>query len=205
MIMGVLAPDEALHRRHLSIRRDGFVTDPNVTSEQLKTSADEWYSIDAGRNEHIATELRNFDGILRTVAGRSWSLLIARGAAPDFITCDHPVDLHRKQILFTLGRRHALVGSFTSALPRTAKVLPRAVQGDVSKPADIAKLFAETKKAYGKLDILVNNAGIYEFLPLEAITPEHFHKQFDLNVLGLLLTTQEAVKLIGRTAARSST
>jgi 3-oxoacyl-[acyl-carrier protein] reductase len=71
------------------------------------------------------------------------------------------------------------------------------VQGDVSKPADIVKLFAETKKAYGKLDILVNNAGIFEFLPLEAITPEHFHKQFDLNVLGLLLTTQEAVKLIG--------
>ena len=72
-----------------------------------------------------------------------------------------------------------------------------AVQADVSKPADIARLFAETKKAYGKLDILVNNAGIYEFLPLEAITPDHFHKQFDLNVLGLLLTTQEAVKLIG--------
>jgi 3-oxoacyl-[acyl-carrier protein] reductase len=72
-----------------------------------------------------------------------------------------------------------------------------AVQGDVSKPADIAKLFAETKKAYGKLDILINNAGIYEFAPLAAITPEHFHKQFNLNVLGLLLTTQEAVKLIG--------
>ena len=72
-----------------------------------------------------------------------------------------------------------------------------AIQGDVSKPADIAKLFAETKQKYGKLDILVNNAGVYEFLPLEAITPQHFHKQFDLNVLGLLLTTQEAVKLMG--------
>ncbi len=72
-----------------------------------------------------------------------------------------------------------------------------AVQGDVSNPADIAGLFAETKKAYGKLDILVNNAGIFEFQPLGAITPEHFHKQFNLNVLGLLLTTQEAVKLIG--------
>jgi 3-oxoacyl-[acyl-carrier protein] reductase len=72
-----------------------------------------------------------------------------------------------------------------------------AVQGDVSKPADITKLFAETKKAYGKLDILVNNAGVYDFQPLENVTPEHFHKQFDLNVLGLLLTTQEAVKLIG--------
>src|SRR5580693_1697159 len=68
-----------------------------------------------------------------------------------------------------------------------------AVQADVSKPADIQRLFAETKKAFGKLDILVNNAGIYEFLPLESITAEHFHKQYNLNVLGLLLVTQEAV------------
>jgi 3-oxoacyl-[acyl-carrier protein] reductase len=69
-----------------------------------------------------------------------------------------------------------------------------AVQADVAKPADITRLFAETTKAFGKVDILVNNAGIYDFLPLEAITPEHFHKQFDLNVLGLILATQEAVK-----------
>ncbi|MCL4524774.1 MAG: glucose 1-dehydrogenase [Acidobacteria bacterium] len=69
-------------------------------------------------------------------------------------------------------------------------------QADVSKPQDIARLFADTKAAYGKLDILVNNAGIYEFAALDSVTPEHFHKQFDLNVLGLLLTTQEAVKLI---------
>src|SRR6185295_11333928 len=54
-----------------------------------------------------------------------------------------------------------------------------------------------TKKEFGKLDILVNNAGIYEFMPLENVTPEHFHKQFDLNVLGLLLATQEAVKHFG--------
>ena len=71
-----------------------------------------------------------------------------------------------------------------------------AVQADVSQPKDITRLFAETKAAYGKLDILVNNAGVYEFAPLESITPEHFHKQFNLNVLGLLLTTQEAVKPI---------
>src|SRR5215475_13449907 len=69
-----------------------------------------------------------------------------------------------------------------------------AVQADVSKPDDIRRLFAETKKAFGKLDILVNNAGIYEFAPLAEIRAEHFHKQFDLNVLGPLLTTQEAVK-----------
>ena len=69
-----------------------------------------------------------------------------------------------------------------------------AVQGDVSKKADITRLFAETKKAFGALDVLVNNAGVYEFGPLENVTEEHFHKQFNLNVLGLLFTTQEAVK-----------
>lgn len=69
-----------------------------------------------------------------------------------------------------------------------------AVQGDVSKQADIARLFSETKKAYGRLDVLVNNAGVYEFSPLEGITEEQFHKHFNLNVLGLLLTTKEAVR-----------
>src|SRR5262249_790412 len=73
----------------------------------------------------------------------------------------------------------------------------KAVQADVAKKADVQRLFAETKAAFGRLDILVNNDGIYDFLPLEAITPEHFHKQFDLNVLGLLLTTQEAVRQFG--------
>jgi len=72
-----------------------------------------------------------------------------------------------------------------------------AVQANVAKEQEIEQLFAATKKAYGKLDILVNNAGIYDFQPLEGITAEHFHKHFDLNVLGLLLTTKEAVKLIG--------
>jgi 3-oxoacyl-[acyl-carrier protein] reductase len=72
-----------------------------------------------------------------------------------------------------------------------------AVQGDVSKQADITKLFAETKKAYGKLNILVNNAGIYQFAPLADVTDELFHSHFNLNVLGLLLTTKEAVKLMG--------
>jgi len=69
-----------------------------------------------------------------------------------------------------------------------------AVQADVSKQAEIAHLFAEAKKAFGKLDILINNAGIYEFFPLESITEQNFDKQFDLNVLGLILTSQEAVK-----------
>jgi 3-oxoacyl-[acyl-carrier protein] reductase len=72
-----------------------------------------------------------------------------------------------------------------------------AVQANVSKKADVERLFSETKKAFGKLDVLVNNAGIYEFAPLEEVTAEHFHKHFDLNVLGLLFASQEAVKLFG--------
>lgn len=68
-----------------------------------------------------------------------------------------------------------------------------AIQASLSKPEDINRLFSETKKAFGRLDILINNAGIYEFLPLEQLTPEHFHKQFDLNVLGLLLACRAAI------------
>ncbi len=74
-----------------------------------------------------------------------------------------------------------------------------AVQADVAKKPDIERLFAETKKAFGALDILVNNAGIYEFLPLEKITEDHFHKQFNVNVLGQILAIQEAVKHFGST------
>src|SRR5439155_24203064 len=69
-----------------------------------------------------------------------------------------------------------------------------AVQGDVSNSAHIERLFSETKRSFGRLDILVNNAGIYEFAPLEAVTEEHFHKHFDLNVLGLLLASKEALR-----------
>jgi 3-oxoacyl-[acyl-carrier protein] reductase len=68
------------------------------------------------------------------------------------------------------------------------------VQADVAKKGDIDRLFAETTKRFGQIDVLVNNAGIYEFSPLEQITEEHFRRQFDLNVLGLILTTQEALK-----------
>jgi len=72
-----------------------------------------------------------------------------------------------------------------------------AVQANVADKAQIERLFVETKKAFGTLDILVNNAGIYEFAPLENVTAEHFHKMFDLNVLGLILASQEAVKHFG--------
>ncbi len=72
-----------------------------------------------------------------------------------------------------------------------------AVQANVAKKAEIEHLFAQMQQVFGGLDILVNNAGIYEFAPLEYITEEHFHKQFDLNVLGLILTLQEGVKHFG--------
>ncbi len=72
-----------------------------------------------------------------------------------------------------------------------------AVQGDVSKATDVQRLFEETKKAFGSLDVLVNNAGVYQFIPLESVTEEEFHREFNTNVLGLILTTQEAVKYFG--------
>ncbi len=72
-----------------------------------------------------------------------------------------------------------------------------AVQGDVAKAEDVQKLFAETRKAFGRLDVLVNNAGVYEFAPLDQITEQQFHRMFDTNVLGLILATQEAAKYFG--------
>src|SRR3954469_7624414 len=72
-----------------------------------------------------------------------------------------------------------------------------AVQANLANEPDVRKLFAETKKAFDKLDILVNNAGVYEFLPLDQITVDHYRPHFDVNVLGLILASQEAAKLIG--------
>ncbi len=72
-----------------------------------------------------------------------------------------------------------------------------ALQADVTKKAEVEQLFAKTQHVFGRLDILVNNAGIYEYLPIEDITEEHFHNHFDLNVLGLILTSQAGVKHFG--------
>ena len=72
-----------------------------------------------------------------------------------------------------------------------------AVQGNVAKKAEVELLFAAAKKAYGKIDILVNNAGVYQFAPLEEITEEEFHREFNTNVLGMMLATQEALKHFG--------
>jgi NADP-dependent 3-hydroxy acid dehydrogenase YdfG len=72
-----------------------------------------------------------------------------------------------------------------------------AVEGDASKAADVQRLFAATKKAFGSLDVLVNNAGVYRFAPLEEVTEDEFHRQFNINVLGVLLASREAMKFFG--------
>jgi 3-oxoacyl-[acyl-carrier protein] reductase len=101
------------------------------------------------------------------------------------------------------AERAAVVVNYSSSKEGADKVVDEitkrggkaiAVQADVAKKKDIERLFAEAKKAFGQLDILVNNAGVYEFSPLENVTEEHFHKHFDVNVLGLLLTSQAALK-----------
>ena len=68
------------------------------------------------------------------------------------------------------------------------------IQGNVAKKADVEKLFSEAEKAFGKIDIVVNNAGVYEFMPLEQVSEQQFHRMFDTNVLGILLVTQEGLK-----------
>jgi len=72
-----------------------------------------------------------------------------------------------------------------------------AVQGDVSKAADVERIFAEAKKVFGAIDVLVNNAGIYQFEPLEAVTEAEFHREFNTNVLGPILAIRESVKHFG--------
>src|SRR4030081_760786 len=72
-----------------------------------------------------------------------------------------------------------------------------AVQADVAKKKDVERLFTDAEKSFGEIDILVNNAGVYQFAPLEEATENEFHRQFNTNVLGLILATQEAVKHFG--------
>ncbi len=72
-----------------------------------------------------------------------------------------------------------------------------AVEADVSKAADVQRLFEETRKAFGALDVLVNNAGVYAFAPLEEVTEDEFHREFNINVLGVLLASREAMKYFG--------
>jgi 3-oxoacyl-[acyl-carrier protein] reductase len=85
-----------------------------------------------------------------------------------------------------------VVGAITAAGGKAI-----AVKGDVSKAAEAQGLVAAAVKQYGRLDVLVNNSGVYEFSPIESFTEDQFHKQFNVNVLGLLLATQAAVKHLG--------
>lgn len=73
-----------------------------------------------------------------------------------------------------------------------------ALQGDVAKAADVARLFEETKRQFGAPDILVNNAGVFRFSPIEGVEEAEFQRQFGINVLGPLLATREAVKYFGK-------
>jgi 3-oxoacyl-[acyl-carrier protein] reductase len=72
-----------------------------------------------------------------------------------------------------------------------------AIQGDVSKSRDVERLFADASDSFGRIDILVNNAGIYRFAPIETVTEDDFHQHFNINVLGVLLATKEAIKHFG--------
>src|SRR5258706_3682797 len=89
-----------------------------------------------------------------------------------------------------------VVSAITSAGGKTV-----AVGGDVSKTADAQAIIHAAIKNFGRLDILVNNAGVYEFTPIEAVTEDSFHRMFNINVLGLLLATQAAVKHLGEGAS----
>ena len=100
----------------------------------------------------------------------------------------------------------AVVVNYGSSRPDAEKVVAEikakggkaiAVQGDVAKAADVEKVFAETKKVFGKVDVLVNNAGVYEFIPIADVSEKHFHRLFDTNVLGPILATREAAKYLG--------
>ncbi len=89
-----------------------------------------------------------------------------------------------------------IVGEITAAGGKAV-----AVSGDVSKAAEAKGIIDAAIKNYGRLDILVNNSGVYEFGPIESVTEEQFHKMYNVNVLGVLLTTQAAVKHLGEGAS----
>jgi 3-oxoacyl-[acyl-carrier protein] reductase len=100
----------------------------------------------------------------------------------------------------------AVVVNYASSKEEAARVVAAitgkggkaiAVHGNVSEVKDVQRLFEETKKAFGSLDILVNNAGVYAFDSLEAVTETEFHREFNINVLGTILATKEAVKYFG--------
>lgn len=111
------------------------------------------------------------------------------------------------EIARTLGAEGAtVVVNYASATADAKRVVDAivagggravSIQADVSVPADVERLFAETKERFGRLDVLVNNAGRYGFGPLESVTVEEFHRQMDTNVLGVLLVSRAAARAFG--------
>jgi 3-oxoacyl-[acyl-carrier protein] reductase len=101
----------------------------------------------------------------------------------------------RQWSLTTRRQRQTRTRSWTKITKGGGKAV--AIQGNVAKKKEVEQLIAATKKAFGKIDILVNNAGVYDFKPLEEITEEEFHREFNTNVLGMMLATQEALKHFG--------
>lgn len=111
-------------RQFAAARETGFVPDKEVPYERMKESiVRDDYQIEISTTEHLHSELRVFDRVLKSLGSRSWSLLVAAPDAPDFITCDHPANLVPKQIVFPLDARNALFGGVENPLPRRV-VLP---------------------------------------------------------------------------------
>jgi NAD(P)-dependent dehydrogenase (short-subunit alcohol dehydrogenase family) len=96
--------------------------------------------------------------------------------------------------VYITGRRQEPLDTAVAELGSNA----RAVQGSVSDPGDLERLFATVKAERGSLDILVANAGFGELVPLGQITPEQYDRAFDVNVKGVLFTVQSALPLMGK-------
>jgi hypothetical protein len=122
VIADLLASDRSLYEHHVQQARDaGFVSGTGLPFEQFQESV--WQGdqppIHIGPQEHLQIELAALENILTSVSSRYWSLLVATPDAPDFITCDHPVSLIHKQVVFPLDTRHALMGERDHPVPRT--------------------------------------------------------------------------------------
>ncbi len=186
--MWLIFPDpKARHRRLLLIRRLKHNEELNINCNEARRLGT-ITALDGTQTYHTPTAMKTnslkLDGKVAVVTGASKGI----GAAI-------------AKRLATEGA--AVVVNYASSKAGAERVVAEitskggkaiAVEADVAKKADIERLFARTKKAFGALNILVNNAGIYENAPLGQITEEHFHRHFNLNVLGLILATQEALK-----------
>jgi hypothetical protein len=120
VIVDMLASDEGLYESHLRRARGaGFVSGPDVPFEKMRDLARDYEPGGISSQEHLQTELGAFEKLLPSVAERYWSLLVAAPDAPDFITCDHPVSLIYKQVLFPIDPRYAVMGVRDDPAPAT--------------------------------------------------------------------------------------